>query len=100
MNDIKHTKGPWKHTKTHVGHDGVYYKNFSTDFKRGVGEEFIFCAIGSNREFFSEANAALIAAAPELLAALVSLANEAERRGAVPKRFIAEAWSAINKATG
>jgi len=47
-----------------------------------------------------ESNARLIAAAPELLAALEHLTNEAEKRGGVPRSEIDNARAAIVKATG
>lgn len=50
--------------------------------------------------FSNEADAIRAVAAPELLAALLRLVNEAEKRGGVPKSEIVLARAAIAEATG
>lgn len=47
-----------------------------------------------------EHNTRLLAAAPELLAALEMLTYEAEKRGGVPKEFILQSRAVIKKAKG
>lgn len=111
--DIKHTKGPWKVVRPMKG---KYRGDFAIVPQSKHSTEAsgpAFCYLAKGREDMQEANARLIAAAPELLEALVDLGdwlayglNKAE--GAEPTaedhatcdRVAAKARAAINKATG
>lgn len=98
MTQTKHTPGPWKlegnprfdeETGCYAGGYGI------------VGELEIICELCERlAPLEAEANARLIAAAPELLETLERLTYEAERRAGVPKHFIAQARAAIAKAEG
>lgn len=99
MSSAKHTPGPWKWRSGYNGMDGVGEEIFTHDRNDGM-----WLAYGSNQE----ANARLIAAAPELLAALerCDLAFADWQVGVVPGRpedilaLIAQVRAALAKATG
>jgi hypothetical protein len=84
--ETKHTPGPWGNKAINGGWDAVFSEKTNS----------IICEIKEN----NAQNIKLIAAAPELLEALTSLMLEAEKRGGVPKQYIANARAAIAKATG
>lgn len=97
MSEIKHTPGPWN-----AKHNGQYWEirgpeigYFSEQIGDACASEFIG---GMKANPVSEANARLIAAAPELLERLEELLEYSEilRGSAVYKR----AQDAISKARG
>jgi hypothetical protein len=86
MSAAKHTPGPWRYTKHAVDEDYM----------------LVFCGSdGDNlRGYCGEANARLIAAAPELLEALVNLLAVHECQGGTKYHAGDIARAAIAKATG
>jgi hypothetical protein len=91
MTKTSHTAAPWH--VDFVDSDLVYSAN-------GLRVAVTYCE-GQDRDMplkQVKANASLIAAAPDLLAALIRLADETERRAGCPKPLIAEARAAIVKA--
>lgn len=85
----QHTPGPWRFS-THP-HDGNYMRiHCSSDPHEG----------DNLRGYCGEANARLIAAAPELLEALERLIASGDVRDAAEKGAITQARAAIAKATG
>lgn len=68
MSDTKHTPGPWKYTQTKTGCDYGISAPGCSNVLAEVYEEFIGRGVYEPLE--ARANARLIAAAPELLAAL------------------------------
>ena len=89
----KHTPGPWIWGKDY---DGLYGAGPDNDVLTFARYEGMWLAYGSHRE----ADARLIAAAPELLAALIAL----ERTAGIPAMnddpVRVKARAAIAKATG
>ena len=85
----EHTKGPWRiDSQTRFG-----------DFTIAAGENVKACEFIAKTQ--SEANARLIAAAPELLTALediVKLANNTDFY--LPRNWLEDARSAISKVEG
>lgn len=67
---MKHTDGPWTHDKEDMGYS---IGNAKTGRVKG-NHDYTVCTINGN-SFQDEANARLIAAAPELLDALSNLLN-------------------------
>lgn len=85
--ETKHTKGDWE----------AYYSEFFKTFSiHNDLTSTLICHLNSSSEE-AEANAKLIAAAPELLEALIALIN-ANPRG-VDKKITNQAIEAIKKAT-
>ena len=68
---VKHTRGPW-----HIGLKKSIYADRD-------GTQIAFCDIGTNFDDENLANARLIAAAPELLAALESLLENCRAKAAL-----------------
>jgi hypothetical protein len=70
MNTHTHTPGPWQNQRNHSGR--VISKKTQRDFE--TNETKMLCFIVRNEDYFpveeSDANARLIASAPDLLAAL------------------------------
>ena len=89
MSTHKHTPGPWKTTKE------VTRNQFVTDTKIRSADDSVVCVLHCN----SEANARLIAAAPELLNMLEKMLYEA-REGSVCPCTMEHAEKAIAKARG
>ena len=91
-----HTPAPW-HFKKLAMHDGGHVVMFTA--QNGQRTHRLDCA-GE----FKEADARLIAAAPELLEALIAITNQLERVGDdrphKDGQFIEDARAAIAKATG
>ena len=88
MENLKHTKGEWE-----VDGNGIFPKGLSSNIA-------IVQSRVTNEE--SEANAKLIAAAPELLEALMStrmLNLHLYEEGTIGHRVYTEINNAINKAT-
>ena len=94
MNEVKHTKGPWATDED--DHDAPHQ-----NIKVKAGKHHTVCTVWIDdapvRDFNSaqQANARLIAAAPELLEALQEMVEIAESQGHIVKR----ARDAIAKAT-
>ena len=105
----KHTPGPWMVEKwngargeTFVQVQGPFEKSEAFDAMSGrpIGQDRRCIArCGTTREDVVEANASLIAAAPELLAALRGLVCELDSVK-VPAPGLVHARAAIAKATG
>lgn len=92
----KHTPGPWK------WHDNGYPQGIRSDTGPGAVE---ICRIGGVADapedaWECDANARLIAAAPDLLEALEALADKAENVMGDHKAAIIDARAAIAKARG
>lgn len=85
---MTHTKGPWMHANTAGNHQFAIYPE-------ATGKDI---ALVYNRCQESEANARLIASAPELLEALQEVIRNYENR--LPIGFINRISQTINKATG
>lgn len=70
MSETKHTPGPWKYSAYFSGYD-----SFHRDFSLNAGDVEIIggCGCCGSPTISSEADARLIAAAPELLEALEAL---------------------------
>ena len=97
----KHTPGPWKVTRLDGYYAGYYLQPAGTRARlRAIGED----ASGAGSAAELEANARLIAAAPDLLSALgpFVLAKSSEELVTLVVRSsdIAAARAAIRKATG
>ena len=94
--EAAHTPAPW-HFKKLAMHDGGHVVMFTA--QNGQRTHRLDCA-GE----FKEADARLIAAAPELLEALIAITNQLERVGDdrphKDGQFIEDARAAIAKATG
>ena len=109
MSEAKHTKGPWKKSERLNGpwwHISSAYSIGGSEAKSG--RQAIACVHGESKrgatayaEMF-EANARLIAAAPDLLAALIAITTT--RCDGMDITPINDAWdmatAAIAKATG
>lgn len=85
----KHTPGPWRFKPHSV--DSNYMLIFCSP-DQGEGDNL--------RGYCGEANARLIAAAPDLLEALQRLVMDGDVRDSAGKGAINEALAAIAKATG
>jgi hypothetical protein len=74
MSEIKHTPGPWTLNRHGAIVGGEFHQ-----YTNGAGQSQLAMAVGGNGidESQRSANARLIAAAPELLEALVALRREA-----------------------
>ncbi len=89
-----HTPGPWRlDNSAEYTEQGVF--GIEQDEEQIIAAVFV-----DNLPITGPANARLIAAAPDLLAALIRLTCEAERRAGVPKAEIAAARATIYKAEG
>lgn len=87
----KHTPGPWNQGHSDVGKEVVFLNGLTEPEKTlGPDDTWIDCV--------TEANARLIAAAPELLDALQRLLEQTRQYGHAPE--IEDAERAIAKATG
>ena len=90
----EHTPGPWKIER----HYSPGYKNISAE-KHTALAQVVWCMEDEDRSPECEANAHLIAAAPELLEALEALVLD-ESKEYIPTRLWSAARAAIEKATG
>jgi acyl CoA:acetate/3-ketoacid CoA transferase len=95
---IKHTLGPWKTDDIESGDCQRYVLAGNHEEAQIIARITLKTFVGPTQSE-SEANARLIAAAPELLEALVSFTKSRYIRHQHPKRFAA-AVAAIAKATG
>lgn len=69
MENLKHTKGEWK-----------YHQTFRGDYSININDESIanvWC-LENDENYTDEANAKLIAAAPDLLDSLIDIQNNAD----------------------
>jgi hypothetical protein len=89
MSTIKHTPAPWRIEQEP---DLIAIKAFRLDNASDI------CALPDGK--IDQANARLIAAAPELLAALRVIAEDGKRDGWIPSYHYGEAQKAIAKAEG
>ena len=99
MSEAKHTPGPWEFGPSHssTGLAGQLVVRPAGEFPHG---EWV-ADVGSMYDDHREANARLIAAAPDLLAALQKVVNHADAgTAAILDRLVEEARAAIAKATG
>ena len=101
----QHTPGPWAINHAGSGRDGkfIYDEVYVYAPSSGVEDIAVASDIADPLGGDSMPNARLIAAAPELLEALISLLEsfEAMERGEVYKKLtVKDARSAIKKATG
>ena len=100
MSEVKHTQGPWEFGPNHssTGLAGQLVVRPAGEFPHG---EWV-ADVGSMYDDHREANARLIAAAPELLAALIAITTT--RCDGMDITPINDAWdmaaAAIAKATG
>lgn len=100
---VRHTPGPW-----HWPHDSNHLKPVNPDPERSAVSEILYADGGhgflgrSNEDTLAEleADRRLIAAAPELLAALERLLLSGDVRDAADKSALTQARAAISKATG
>ena len=95
MKKFKGTPGPWRVSEKHGDLIDIRYNN------NGIGAISLNLAHVVARQSWlkeAEANAKLIAAAPELLEALQFIINDCSRM--IPKRAEDKAIAAINKALG
>ena len=108
---MNHTPGPWFHARETITYDGGFTQTFGGDIVFASDRETAICMISGmyinktleelkTYEQCKEglANARLIAAAPELLAALIIMVK-ATKDGDMTSDFIEEAEDAIAKAT-
>lgn len=99
----KHTPGPWAYSADFSDYDSIH-----TDFRLDAGDMEIIggCGCCGSPTISSEADARLIAAAPEILKALEYAVEIYGRFGAVvnephnPGEWIEQARAAIAKAKG
>lgn len=108
--ETKHTPGPWTFSKSDIFGDIRYYIAQADNAKYTPHYSdvatLIAETVSTEREAIQEANARLIAAAPELLAALkamVALDEEEHQRGPGDIdicKEVQDAYAAIAKATG
>lgn len=91
---MKHTPGPWEITRSF----DPGYKNISAP-KHTALAQVVWCMEDEERSPMCEANAHLIAAAPELLEALEALVAD-ESKEYIPTRLWDAARAAIAKAKG
>ncbi len=80
MSDLKHTPGPWS-CMSESAHEGVYLDDCVHSVSKAAGRADIICLSPSHEDYelsaaMWDANARLIAAAPELLAALRKAVEE------------------------
>jgi hypothetical protein len=100
-NETKHTPGPWETARSHSGRN--IYKQTQRDFD--TKETRMLAFLVRNEDYFpveeSDANARLIAAAPELLAALERFAKWYGQNSMPELQGVAcDAFQAIAKAKG
>lgn len=76
MSNLKHTPGPWKIEE----HDDGYLQ-IETDYKNGLNDVIICNGIYRSGGICDKKNARLIAAAPEMLKALINLVKQLDDLG-------------------
>ena len=91
----EHTPGPWMVTPDHD--EGIGWRHVSS-FPEGFGD--IATTWSGKHGDASEANARLIAAAPDMLDALEELVDTLDSRGVIDSFTTQSARAAIAKATG
>jgi hypothetical protein len=98
----KHTPGPW-----HLRPEIVTQDFWNGDLKRIVSEQGTSVGLVDTRDDYDKANAALIAAAPEMLEALEYLVKEVtvlpgtgRKDGNIGHRHMNKILDAIKKARG
>lgn len=94
MTDSKHTPGPWYFDPEHRPH------HYGCNVGAETGECIATVAPGENGDSETIANARLIAAAPDLLAACEEFVRKVESGEARSKRSYAEMKAAISRAKG
>jgi hypothetical protein len=100
MNETKFTPGPWKAIRDplHYGSLSTVYAG-STEEKAGIGAQMLVQVGGWSNPTEQEANAHLIAAAPELYTVLNQIATDIEAQGVLIEWHQA-ALAALAKARG
>jgi hypothetical protein len=100
MKNAQHTPGPWSIGKAHFSREnGAALDGDVTRLFMPGGVEVLVVSLGNNPEQI-EADARLIAASPELLAALVGFQKAWNENRLVTSDEAAAIRSAIAKATG
>ncbi|HGM6773279.1 TPA: hypothetical protein ACKQAW_003888 [Stenotrophomonas maltophilia] len=104
MSDLKHTPGPWS-CMSESAHEGVYVDDCVHSVSKAAGRADIICLSPSHEDYelsaaMWDANARLIAAAPELLEAAMAFVAPFDDIEVVHDSDIAMARAAIAKATG
>ena len=102
MAEVKHTPGPWNTFQTNgkgvVTPGGVTHWVKAGEGYGHVGDGFLSVCIGGSRD--AEANARLIAAAPDLFEALQALATECSQVWPADEfPALKAAFAALSKAT-
>lgn len=107
MSEAKHTPGPWVIGKKPDAHCRIYAPSETHAIARTYGPDLNGIGVCALTGPLNEADARLIAAAPDLLKAITDLLNSADAAvscGAVGKHFFhhgrAKARAAIAKAEG
>lgn len=96
--ETKHTPGPWKVGDVQYSHNiGEYQCIYGSPNKHNVVE--IVCHTWPNSSFSQQADARLIAAAPELLAACIKARDDMEGQGVYDIAALHALEAAIAKAT-
>lgn len=91
MSNIKHTPGPWKY---HIGLDYILIESANVHNNSCICEYKNY----SDDDGESEANAKLLAAAPELFEALKELTSLAPDHSLLPTDFDNDLMNAVKKA--
>lgn len=93
--NTKHTPGPWSYSTSHSGWSYTINIHQADDAEyTPEWSDVAFCTCDGERKQIQEANARLIAAAPELLDALIAVLHSKDRNA------LDMANAAIAKATG
>lgn len=108
MSDLKHTPGPWS-CMSESAHEGAYVDDCVHSVSKAAGRADIICLSPSHEDYelsaaMWDANARLIAAAPELLAVAETLSRLApgidHHHDSALGHLLRDARAAIAKATG
>lgn len=99
MKELKHTKGPWHLTLKKVNEDGSKHYSIELENCSGWRGQEYMCFSG----IASEANARLVASAPDLLEALIAIRTSLQNRASIFREELSDdleiVCNAIKKAT-